>query len=246
MKVLLTGCSRGLGFEILKQLLDQNCEVWGVSREAPRNMNHPKFHFQSMDLSKLDHLPMQLRSAFSRMTFDAVIHNAGMGLGKHALDSAAADWKKLSALHFEAPLEINNFAIQRALSVNHPLRIVQVTSISVHVPFRGLGIYSSSKAALEAMGRTYAKEWFRYGVDLINIAPDYMETDMTESLPAEARELILEGIPDKAPLSSESVAAVLVSELLKPMAPWRGKTWILSKRPALKAQAPQAEWISIA
>lgn len=248
MRVLLTGCSRGLGLELTHQLLANKFDVLGISRNKPENIKHQNFHWECVDLLELKKLGPICANFFLDSAFDVVIHNAGLGLGKLTLEEQ--DFTNLFKLHFEAPFIISNMAIKAALARNtkssgksSSLRIVNMSSMSVHIPFRGLGSYSASKAALEAMARTYVKEWGDYGIDVINVCPDYMETDMTGDVATSVKQRIVDSIPDKKPLTADRVAQIIVNDILGDKNPWGGKSIIISKRRLWKKKLIEAEWI---
>ena len=243
MKVLLTGSSRGLGREILERLLRHDCEVWGISRQNPETFTHPKFHPLNWDLGDSAQLKKRLDGEFSASAFDTIIHNAGHGIGELSLRSNETNRHLLFGLHYEAPLLISNFLIERALATGSLLNIVQISSLAVHVPFRGLGDYSASKAAVEALGRVYVKEWGRFGIDVLNVCPDYMESDMTAAVDPSVKEQILAVSVDQKPLLISTVAAYVIREILEKKKPWRGKSVIISNRPVLKNQMLSCEWI---
>lgn len=74
--------------------------------------------------------------------------------------------------------------------------IINISSISRHGNM-GQTNYTATKAAVEAMAVTWAKELARYGIRAASIAPGYIGTEMVMSMKPEAREKIAAGIPAK-------------------------------------------------
>ena len=242
MIVLLTGCSRGLGAEILRQLLGAGHQVYGISRGRMNNTD--RFTWIGADLAQpgLIHSNL-LKRLPDELNFDVLIHNAGIGLSNLSIE-VPDDQPQMMAVNFDAPHRISSFLLKRAMGRNLPLKIVHISSIAVHVPFKGLSAYAASKSALEAMGRYYALEWGRFGVSVLNLCPDYLDTEMTRSIDESTRNLITQGSSDGAMLSTNQVAGFLLDEISHPKHLWRGESVVLSKRPQLKGKCPGTSWVT--
>jgi 3-oxoacyl-[acyl-carrier protein] reductase len=84
--------------------------------------------------------------------------------------------------------------------------IINISSISRHGNM-GQTNYTATKAAVEAMAVTWAKELARYGIRAASIAPGYIGTEMVMSMKQEARDKIAAGIPAKRLGQPEEIAA---------------------------------------
>ena len=87
--------------------------------------------------------------------------------------------------------------------------IINISSISRHGNM-GQTNYTATKAAVEAMAVTWAKELARYGIRAASIAPGYIGTEMVMSMKQEARDKIAAGIPAKRLGRPDEIAATAV------------------------------------
>lgn len=111
-----------------------------------------------------------------KLQIDILINNAGVA-GKTAIeDSTAAEFTRLYNVNVRGPL----FLLQAALPYlphDRSGRIVNLSSVSASCGFAGDGMYGGTKAALEAMTRTWARELSeRAIVNAVNPGP--VATDM--------------------------------------------------------------------
>lgn len=94
-------------------------------------------------------------------------------------------------------------------------RIINISSIIGLVGNPGQANYAAAKAAIIGLTRSIAKEFGSRGITCNAIAPGYIESDMTASLPKEKVEVYLENIPLKrlgTPQDVASLATFLASE----------------------------------
>jgi len=175
-KIFITGVSTGLGLALAKLFLDQNHAVYGLSRKEPPNLaNIEKFHFQKLDLSKLDEIPPVLsRLIGDTLSFDLVILNAGV-LGR------IADLKETGVAEMKATMETNlwaNKVVLDQLLANGRLvrQVVAISSGASVNAFRGWNGYSLSKAALNMMVALYAAE--NEGTHFTSLAPGLIDSAM--------------------------------------------------------------------
>jgi len=86
--------------------------------------------------------------------------------------------------------------------------IINISSISRHGNM-GQTNYTATKAAVEAMSVTWAKELARYGIRAASIAPGYIGTEMVMSMKQEARDKIAAGIPVKRLGQPDEIASTV-------------------------------------
>jgi len=242
MNALVTGCSDGLGLAVTKNLISRSCHVHGVSRRKPEVDSGPRFSWHQLDLNKAAQVEALLAEKFSAQDIDLVLHCAGLGLGKLAIDTSSADFDPLMRLHVFAPLQLANFFIRKAVARDRALRLLFVSSLSAHIPFRGLLAYGASKAAPEAVGRSLAKEWKPYGIRVLSICPDYLDTAMTSALPPEVRAQIAAGSSTGRPLEVAAVAQFIVDKAMAENFDWQGESLLLSHRLGLHSRLLEPVW----
>ncbi len=93
-------------------------------------------------------------------------------------------------------------------------RIINVSSIIARTGFSGLAVYAASKAGLEGLSRSLARELGRLGITVNCVAPGYMETEMTQGLQEDKLDIVRRRSPLGLPRVEDAAAAV--SYLLGP------------------------------
>jgi 3-oxoacyl-[acyl-carrier protein] reductase len=123
-----------------------------------------------------------------------LINNAGVDRPHEpALDIDEDSFDRLVAVNLKAPvLLMKTFGREMARAGSGV--IVNVSSVLAHVAVTGSAAYRATKAALEEMTRQFAMELSPRGVRVNAVAPGFIATPMTESLPAETRDRFLRQI----------------------------------------------------
>ncbi|MCC7137205.1 MAG: SDR family oxidoreductase [Planctomycetes bacterium] len=122
---------------------------------------------------------------------DVLVHAAGVTADAMLWKLEEAAWRRVMAVNVEAAfLLLKGFApLWRAQGGGS---VVLVSSINGTRGKAGQANYAASKAALEALGKTAARELGRQGVRVNAVAPGWIETGMTRALPAEHRQRALD------------------------------------------------------
>ena len=105
-----------------------------------------------------------------------------------------ADWDDVIATNLTAPFLLTQAAIGSMLKQRWG-RIINITSIFGQIGQAGQANYSSSKAGLIGLTMAVAREVASRNITVNAVAPGFIETAMTEALPAELKENLLKNIP---------------------------------------------------
>ena len=135
---------------------------------------------------------------------DGLVNNAGVlrdGLLVKAKDGnikkmSLADWQTVIDVNLTGVFLCGREAAVQMIQLNKPGCIINISSIS-RAGNLGQTNYSAAKSGVEAMAVTWSKELARYNIRANTIAPGFIETDMTASMPPEALAKITSGIPLK-------------------------------------------------
>ena len=145
---------------------------------------------------------------------DILVNNAGItrdGLLPRMTDSA---WDEVINTNLRGAYLCTKFALRSMM--NQPWgRIINISSLAGIVGNEGQANYSASKGGLIAFTKSVAREVGSRNITANVIAPGFFKTDMTDKLPAEAREAILARIPLKrygTPDDLAELVAFLASE----------------------------------
>ena len=192
---LVTGSSRGIGKSIKEILSKDGIDIISPSRD-------------DLDLSS----PKSIDDFLSQLTthIDIVINNAGiLKVGQHD-EISTDDFHEVFQVNVVAPFKIISGVIE---DMKHQKfgRIVNISSIWGQKSKEGRTLYSSSKAALDALTRSLAIEFASYNILINSVAPGYIETDMLKQYNTEKE---LSTIRDKIPMKRFG-KKIEIAELVK-------------------------------
>ena len=159
---LVTGTSRGIGKSIKEVLTTDGIKIVSPSRNE-------------LDLSSSESIDKFL----SQMSedIDIIINNAGiLKVGKHN-ELSSDDFHEILQVNVVAPFRIISGFVEK-MKIRNFGRIVNISSVWGQKSKEGRTLYSSSKAALDALTRSLAIEFASYNILINSVAPGYIETDM--------------------------------------------------------------------
>lgn len=154
MTVLITGASRGLGYELSKKFYLKNYNLILITRK--KSSETVKKIFENNVIVELDLLEDSITDKFDKVFLnilpDVIIHCAGSKLenDKHFIDTSIL--KQSMNINLNNPIELNNYFIEKAKENGQSLRIVHISS-DAGITGRASPSYSISKGALN----TYVK-----------------------------------------------------------------------------------------
>ena len=200
---LVTGGSSGIGAAICRSLLEQGYQVISLARRAGERPVHG-LHEVQVDLA--DNLATReaAQEVASRFPITTLIHNAGAIREKALEDVTVDDLQALTNLHLAAALSLMQACLP-TMKQRHYGRVVLVSSRAV------LGLakrtaYSSTKAGMLGLARTWALELGAHGITVNVVAPG----------PIEATEMFHEVIPVDSPKLPHIVESIPVKRLGRP------------------------------
>lgn len=167
MNVLVTGCSRGVGLEICRVLLEQGNTVYGVARSYTDEFKILEFEytgklfFKSVDLSDSAGVRKSIFKDFAgnSVALDAYVNNAAMAYDDIVTNLNLDRLHAMYAINVFTPMMMTKYVIRNMILHHTRGAIVHISSISVHTGYKGLAMYASSKGALEAFSKDTAREW---------------------------------------------------------------------------------------
>lgn len=214
--VIITGTSRGIGFEMVQLFSEAGHKVVALSRkpESLEALNLKNVQVIACDITKeeeLEKVAAHIKETWNNV--DVLINNAGAILNKPFIE---ADLNE-----FRAVYETNVFGvvglIQKVLpfmtSTSHVLNISSMGGVQGSMKFPGLSAYSSSKGALITLTELLAEEYKEHGPSFNVLALGAVQTEMLE-----------EAFPGyKAPLSAKEMANYIVDFSLTGQKYYNGK-----------------------
>jgi 3-oxoacyl-[acyl-carrier protein] reductase len=185
--LILTGCTRGLGLEILKSLTKKKYNLILISKNKKKLLKLKKIYkkkkvkvfIYSVDLSNLEKLRKTLNKIkFKFKKIDIIINNAGIWgpIGKFEYCS----WKKwISAININlfASIYLVKYFLP-SMKKNNFGRIVQLSGGGATKPMPYFSAYAVSKTGIVRFVETISKECDKYNITINAVAPGAMNTGM--------------------------------------------------------------------
>jgi len=182
MKTLIvTGASRGVGFEICKQLAVKGHKVIALSRNIKPLRNIENVYPYSVDLSiksQVNGFVKEVAANFN--TIDVLINNAGSLVNKPFLDLSSAEFEEVYKVNVFAVATLTRLILPSMDTKGHVLNITSMGGIQGSTKFPGLSAYSSSKGALIILTELLAEEFKESGPSFNALALGAVQTEMLE------------------------------------------------------------------
>lgn len=200
---VITGGSRGLGAGIVQAYLDAGYRVATCARSRTEQVDAweadpavaERFHFSTADVSNRDDDAAFIGAVAQRWgRIDILINNAGVARDGILATAQADDVDTVIDLNLKGTLEITQLVSRRMLSQGSG-HIVNVSSIVGLSGYRGLAVYSATKAALDGMTRSLARELGSRGIIVNSVAPGYLRTEMSHGLDEDQLQQIVRRTP---------------------------------------------------
>ena len=220
MKTLIvTGASRGVGFEICKQAAANGHKVIALSRNISPLKGVPNIHPFSVDLSnELEVVDFVKEISSSFKSIDVLINNAGSLINKPFLEISSSDFEAVFKVNVFAVASLTRLMLPMMNAKGHVLNITSMGGVQGSAKFPGLSAYSSSKGALVILTELLAEEFKDSGPSFNALALGAVQTEMLE-----------EAFPGyKAPVSAVQMAEYIIDFALKGHQFYNGKVLPIS------------------
>jgi 3-oxoacyl-[acyl-carrier protein] reductase len=188
--VILSGGSRGLGQGIVADLLSAGHRVATFSRKSSpfveacreRDPDGQTFYWESVDGTDFDRLREFVRAVDRQFGgIDAVINNAGVGIDGILTTMRDEEVHRALALNLESAIHLTRACLKSMLRSKTGC-VINITSVNGIRGFSGVSVYSATKAGLDGLTRSLAREVGSLGIRVNAIASGYFESEMTSSL----------------------------------------------------------------
>jgi short-subunit dehydrogenase len=181
--IVITGTSRGIGFELAKQFAENGHQVLALSRNsAPLSaINHKNITVLSVDIS--NSLDLNKVSDFIKNTWekvDILINNAGKLINKPFTELSSEDFLEVYKVNVFAVAEITKLMIPFLQKGSHVVTISSMGGIQGSMKFPGLAAYSSAKGAVITLSELLAEEYKEQQIAFNVLALGAVQTEMLE------------------------------------------------------------------
>jgi 3-oxoacyl-[acyl-carrier protein] reductase len=195
----VTGSTRGIGLAIAQSLYHAGAKVAVVGRDADRARTvaaglGDRALGVGCDVARADQVIAAITAAEEALgSIDILVNNAGLTRDNILLRLSDDDWDAVLAANLKGAFHTSR-AVIKGMMKRRSGRIINITSIVGLTGNKGQANYAASKAGLIGFTKSVAKEYASRNVLVNCVAPGFIETDMTASLPDEARASLLEEI----------------------------------------------------
>lgn len=180
--IIITGTSRGIGYELALQFANEGHNVLAISRKTPQVfIDHKNITCLSIDISdqkEFDKVQRFLSSTWKQV--DVVINNAGSLLNKPFEDITFTDFESVYKVNVFAVAELTRICIPFMIKGSHVVTISSMGGIQGSMKFPGLAAYSSSKGAVITLSELLAEEYKESGIAFNVLALGAVNTEMLQ------------------------------------------------------------------
>ncbi|MDW8247288.1 MAG: 3-oxoacyl-ACP reductase family protein [Sandaracinaceae bacterium] len=215
----VTGASRGIGRAIAMALAERGAEVgigYARRKEAAEAVQREIrarggcAEIVEVDVSVQASIEQAIEGwVRAKGKLDIFVSNAGIAIDQVLLRLRPEDLHRTWAVNVEGAIWGAKAAIRSMLRQRYG-RVIFITSVVGETGNAGQAAYASSKAALIGLTKTLAREYASRGITVNAVAPGFIETEMTASLPDELRKRMIEQTPLGRIGKPEEVAPAVV------------------------------------
>jgi len=181
--IIITGTSRGIGFELVKLFANAGHNILALSRnDKPiQNLklkNVTTFSFDLNDEDAYRKVEYFIKGNWKQV--DILINNAGALLNKPFAETTMKDFMQVYQTNVYGVSELIRIVLPFMKEASHVVSISSMGGVQGSMKFPGLAAYSSSKAAVITLTELLAEEYKESGISFNVLALGAVQTEMLE------------------------------------------------------------------
>ena len=196
--LLITGASRGIGREIAIELSKEGYAVianYNKSKQQAEELKKYNIDIFQADVSKREDVKKLVQYVLEKYkNIDVLINNAGISKVQMFTDVTDTDWAEIINTNLYSAFCMTQEILPNMIH-NKSGSIINISSIWGQIGASCESIYSISKAGLDAMTKSLAKELGPSNIRVNSISPGIIDTDINKHLSAEEKNEIMQEIP---------------------------------------------------
>ena len=215
---IVTGAGQGIGQAIAVRLAQEGAEVivsdinlQGVEQTASqiRQMDRKSLALK-VDVANFEDVQAMVQKSIEEFgRADILVNNAGVTKDNLLVRMTQQQWDWVISVNLKGTFNCTK-AVAPHMMRNRYGRIINIASVIGLVGNAGQANYAASKAGIIGLTKSAAKELASRGITVNAVAPGYIQTEMTERVPEQAKETFLKTIPLRRPGLPQDVAGVIV------------------------------------
>jgi len=220
MNIIITGASRGIGYELAKKFVQDKHQLIAIARSGQKlqqlenELKSENFHFLEFDLASADYsgkLIPYVKQYFEKV--DILINNAGLLINKPIAELTDDDFDQTFNINVKSAFKLTRELLPLFNKDAHIVNISSMGGVQGSAKFPGLSLYSSSKAALAVLTECLAEELKAQHIIVNALALGAVQTEM-----------LAQAFPDyKAPLKAVEMAGFIADFALNGHRVYNGK-----------------------
>lgn len=179
---VVTGVSKGIGLELVKQLLEKGVIVAGWGRTIPE-FTHDNFHFFSCDVSVEDQVEKAYMATVSKLGFDIriLVNNAGFGVAGTFETMSSEVWKSMFDTNVHGIFYVSKRLIpgMKAADEGHIINIASIAGLNGVANFAG---YAGTKHAVRGISHSMYMELRDFGIKVSTVYPGSIQTNFFDKI----------------------------------------------------------------
>jgi 3-oxoacyl-[acyl-carrier protein] reductase len=205
--VVVTGGSMGIGRAICLKFAEEKGRIVIVHYDPDDSASNETLNLLTrqgaeaeshrVDVSNHGDVEALFKDIIGRLgKVDVLINNAGIARDTLLMRMPEASWDMVISVNLKSVFNCTQ-AVLRSMIKQRRGRIVNISSVVGQIGNPGQANYSASKAGIMGLTKSVAREAAGRGITVNAVAPGYIKTEMTASLPEKVREAFMEQIPLK-------------------------------------------------
>ncbi len=200
--VIVTGGARGIGEGICKVFCNEGATValWDVLQDGQQTAkviadSGGKIFYQKVDVTdqeSVDRAVAKIIEEYGRI--DVLINNAGIIRDRSILKMSREEWDQVMRVNVDSLYITSKSVVPHMKAANYG-RIISASSINAFHGAFGQTNYSASKAAIVGFTHSLCREVGKYNITVNAVAPGFIKTEMTDSMPEDVIQAGISMIP---------------------------------------------------
>jgi 3-oxoacyl-[acyl-carrier protein] reductase len=193
---VISGGSRGLGLALVDLFLERGWRVATFSRSGTDEIRErlrmhgedgtDRLMWRAADGSSVDEIREMAKAVTSRWSrIDVLVNNAGVGFDGLLSFMRSEEIDRVLDVNLRGAILLTQACVKNMIKRGAG-SVVNISSVNGVRGHSGVSVYSATKAALDGMTRSLARELGPRNIRVNSIAPGYFESDMVKELPEEA------------------------------------------------------------
>ncbi|MDY6971307.1 MAG: 3-oxoacyl-[acyl-carrier-protein] reductase [Thermodesulfobacteriota bacterium] len=203
--VVITGGSKGIGRSVAFKFAEEKARIVIVHydpddtacEETSRILAKSGLEHEThrVDISSFGAVQDLFKGIISRLgEIHVLVNNAGITKDTLLMRMGEEEWDTVLGVNLKGVFNCTR-AVVRPMMKQRGGHIVNISSVIGQIGNAGQANYAASKSGIMGFTKTVAKEVAARGITVNAIAPGFIDTDMTEMLPEEAKSKFVQQIP---------------------------------------------------